>query len=797
MTKLGMLTSAAVSVLALTAPIAAHAAAAAADTGNAVEEVIVTATKTGATNLQKTPLAVAVVGGADLEQSRIVTLRDLPSAVSALKIISNNANVVVYIRGVGGFPANNEQDVSVYMDGVYLGRTSVALQSNFNDLERVEVVKGPQGTLFGRNSVGGALNFISRAPSKTFKFQNTLNLGNYNLVDEAFSVSGPISDKVQASLSFGTVKRDGYLKNVVPNMPDIASANRQNVRAQLNWEVTDNLTNLVRADYIFTHERWATNSTLLIRTDDPRYLSCNGTTLVCTYAGYASPIANAAVGDYHKVAAPVTPFNKEMAYGISDETNWKINDNLSIKNLVAYRTDKSLNYTGGNGTEYITGATHSDFHEHTFSEEINLLHTFGNLTGVAGLYYYKEFQNQVGDSLGFTAPPVRTGAGNESYQDTRFPTKSTAAFLSETYHFTPAVAVTVGARYTKENKQLDTLNTSFALTGGLSNNVRGATSPSSIVRNTDGTINTQTTVIFPFILGYGSSTPALSQDVTNFSPKIGVEWQATENAFLYGTITKGFKSGGFNFTARNAFGAAFLPEKITAYEVGAKTDWFDRRLRVNLALFLNNWNNLQVNQSIAIEGLNTPVQVSSNAATAKLTGFEWDIIAKPLDGLTLTSSLTFMPTAEYSSYTTGQAVGTIKNLLIQAKDPRENAAKNTYDASGNRLINVPKTSFIFTAQKDFEVSNGGVVYIRGEYQYTSETEFDISNHPLVRRPAYELVNGSFGYNPAGGHWQFAVWGRNLGDTQYATTMGAGNPPNGPTINVGAPRTFGVRLNYAY
>jgi iron complex outermembrane receptor protein len=121
---------------------------------------------------------------------------------------------------------------------------------------------------------------------------------------------------------------------------------------------------------------------------------------------------------------------------------------------------------------------------------------------------------------------------------------------------------------------------------------------------------------------------------------------------------------------------------------------------------------------------------------------------------------------------------------------------NTYNASGNRLIKAPKTSFIFTAQEDFEISNGGIVYIRGEYQYTSETEFDIANHPLVQRLAYDLVNGLIGFNPAGGHWQFSLWGRNPGDTQFATTMGAGNPPNGPTINVGAPRTFCVRLNYA-
>ena len=156
-----MMSGAALAVLALAPALAANAQTA--PNNNSIGEVVVTATKTGATSLQQTPIAISVVGGGTLQTDRVVTLRDLQTDVANLKITSNGSNAVLYVRGVGGYASNNEQDVGVYLDGVYLGRTNVALESNFNDIARIEVAAGPQGTTFGRNAVGGAVNFISRA----------------------------------------------------------------------------------------------------------------------------------------------------------------------------------------------------------------------------------------------------------------------------------------------------------------------------------------------------------------------------------------------------------------------------------------------------------------------------------------------------------------------------------------------------------------------------------------------------------------------------------------------------------
>ncbi|HWA20991.1 MAG TPA: TonB-dependent receptor [Caulobacterales bacterium] len=760
-----------------------------------IGEVVVTATKMGVTNLQKTPLSVAVVGGDDLEKARVVTLRDLPSAVPALKVVQANANPVVYIRGIGGYPGNNEPDVGIYQDGVYLGRTSIATGSNFNDLERIEVVKGPQGTLFGRNTVGGAINFISKQPPKTFKFENTLNVGNFTLIDEAFSIGGPLTDRMQASLSVGLVKREGYLDNVVPGQPNGAAADRKNVRFQLRYELTDKITNLVRADYIYTDEDWATNETLLLKTNDPRVLSCT-TAGVCTFSGYAAPLTNSAVGDLTKFANFQTPHLMEQSYGINDELTWEVNEHLTIKNLAAYRTDKSVNIRPGNNTEYATGITPGYYRTHTISDELNLEHSFGALSGVAGVYYFYDYERNTTRGITAYAPPVRTALSNgSSYQDTRFPTTSKAAFISETYHFTPELAITVGARYTAEHKELDTYNTSYVYNGDYYTGSFARTASGDYVNSApSGGPDPRTLVVFPYVKGYGTAIPALERDSNAFTPKIGVEFQATPNAFLYASATKGFKSGGFNFTARNDFGAYFNPEKIKTYEIGAKTDWFDKRLRVNVAAFRNDWQDLQVNAGLVVPESVVTIQIAANAAQARLTGYEFDVTAKPLDGLTFTASATMLPEAKYLEFKTGQAGNIVKQLLIQAKDPRENALANTYDASGNRLPNTPKVSAVFSAQKDFDLANGDGLYIKGTTQYTSATYFDPSNHPLSRRAPFSIYNMQIGYTLAGGHWDMALWGNNITDKQYFSslrmdTFAIGTP--------GAPRTYGLRLNYTY
>ena len=760
----------AIAVLAFAPAMIAHAAA----PSSTVDEVIVTATKTGETKLQKTPIAIAVVSDTALRNTETTSIRDLPNLVSGLKLSTVQIQTTLFIRGVGGFNAG-EGDVSIYMDGVYLGANTLALGFNFNDIDRVEVLKGPQGTLYGRNSTGGALNLISKTPSQEFKFQNVVTVGNYNLLEEQFYVSGPIiNDKVTASLAVDAVRRDGYLENIFPGGHDLMDANRYGVRGQVRWQVASNIVDTVRADYEFTKEHYASQAKLL------RPVTWNS-------------LANAIVGDFHKVAINQPANNREAAWGLSNELTWTINDMFTVKSVTAYREDESSNNMDGDGTEDTTGdgglsawgnsgyfqankpnLGTVDYWEHQFSQEFNLLNNFGPVSGIVGLYYYREYVDQIASSI--TVGPTRealalnpkaavTRQGNP--RDSRTPVTSQAVFFEETYHVNPRLGVSVGARYTKERKVLDIYNLS---------------------------INLLTNQILSVFSTQGAN--AAIRNFSAFTPKFGVNYQVTDDAMVYASATKGFKSGGYSNSARALAGADFGQETMWSYELGAKTEWFDHRLRVNVAAFRNDWRGLQFS---AVVSQTPPVTGTSNAAAAYINGFEADITAKPHPTITLTGSVTLLD-GKYVNFKTFNPGANLIPFFTPG-DPRYTAAiagktGATYDASGLTLVEAPPVSVILSGQKDFDLPNGGAFYVRGDYQYTALTYFQPSNTAVTSQPAFSLYNASLGYTAPGGHWQAALWGKNLADENYVLNVSTG--ANGHvTAPVGLPRTFGARFTYNY
>jgi len=751
MQKFKLMSGAALAIAGLVPAWGAHAQTAPAN--NAIQEVIVTATKTGATNLQKTAVVVDAITGNDLVRDDIKNLKDLGTEVPALKISTNNVNAQIYIRGVGGYQ-NNESDVSVYLDGVYVSRVISVLQTEFNDLDRIEVLEGPQGTIYGRNSVGGAIDYISKVPPKTFTFQDTLNVGNYSLLDESVSVGGPLADNIQGTLAFSHVQHDGYLHNVVPGVGNPDAANRTGLKGQVRWEATANITDTVRADYFYTHENWATNDTLLEPT----------TTVSPTFL---APIANSIIGNYHDVAVDTMPVENFIGYGLSNELDWKLNNQLTLKSVSALRTAQDYNYQDLDATEVSYSYGYSFGKEYQLSQEFNLINDFGVVSGVLGLYYYDEGLRFIGDTWnpgGVSGRPVYT-SGSETYQNTLIPSRSEAAFFEETYHVTPTIGLTVGGRYTQDFKGVNTYNTSYVFAPGLPIN---RTLPPSTAQFT-----------YPFVAD-------VNQVSSKFTPKFAANWQATPNAMVYASATNGYKSGGLSYTARNLQGISFGPENLWAYEIGAKTDWFDHTLRVNVAAFHYVWQGLQFNSLIAPQ-----VSAVSNAGGATLDGLEWNITSKPVDGLTLNFNTTLL-NSDYTDFKNFAPQGGYK--LFFTGDPRWNAAAGTYNATGNQLVNAPHVSLALSAQKDFDLADGADLFVRGEYQYTSLTYFDPTNEPVGSRPAYSLVNASIGYSPAHSHWTVALWGKNLGDTQYINGINAASIITAP---VGDPRTFGVRINYTY
>jgi iron complex outermembrane receptor protein len=754
---------------------------------NTIKEVIITATKQGATNLQKTPLSVSVVSGDTLVQDNIKDARDLTQEVSSLKFTVNNVSPQIYIRGVGGFIGGEaESDVSMYLDGVYLERLTVVLQTDFNDLDRVEVLEGPQGVTFGRNAVGGAINFISRPAPNTFQFQDTLNVGSYNLFDDAFTVGGPITDKLQGSLSFSHVQHDPYVKNVNPGVGNVDDANRTGVRGQLRWEPTADITNTLRADYLWTHEHWITADTMLVPTTG------------LNSGSFPDPLQNSIIGDTHYVDMESLPLQIEQAYGVSDEFNWKLNDNWSVKSVTALRTDQSYN-NQANITDIVDHATSgaytvppamignsfggpslstSTYREYQFSQEFNLLDHYGPLSGVIGYYAFDDHVRMHGYSYaeGGNVKTVNPASGSYTFQNTLQPTLSNAIFTSQTFKITDTISLTAGVRYTWEHKTLNTYNITTTYEPGA---VPVYPAPGYVLCCTPGLPS-------PYIAD-------LNQDQHATTPKLGLEWQVTPTKMLYVSASEGYKTGGFNYSARDTIGASFGPEELWAYEAGAKTDWFDHSLRFNIAGFYYIWHGLQFNSLIS----QTPsISSTSNADKATETGIEASIIWKPqfVPGLTLGGNTTLL-NSDYNNFNNYAPPGGLPAIGHSAKCVVPNGLKCTsYNVDGNKLVNAPDTSVNLNAQEDWEVGNLGHAYARVEYQYTSRTYFDPTNAPIASQAPFSLVNASIGFHPAGSKFDFAIWGKNLTNQQVYEGYSAGSFVE---TTPGDPLTVGARINYKY
>jgi iron complex outermembrane receptor protein len=817
--KFHMLSGAALTVLALAPGVTAHAQAA-----NSLGDVVVTATKTGATNLQKTPLSVDVIGSADLKKEGVESFRDLQMELPSVKLLTNGTNPRVYIRGVGGFNSN-DGEVSLYVDGVFISRPTEVTQTPFNDLDRVEVLEGPQGTLFGRNSVGGAINFISKVPSDHFTFNNTLSVGNYALIDEEASVSGPIADNMQASLAVTKFQHNGYEHNLDPGIGDGDNANRFGARGQLRWEITPDITNTVRADYSYTHENWMTGQNPLADVSSGKAV---GITAGCTtpYTGAASgagsvcgfnyaPLFESHIGDLRNIDYGRLPLNNEITYGVNDEFDWKINDHLTLKSVTAGRTDNS-SQDQGNPTEVITTAYGPQlFYEYEITQEFNLIHQYGPLSGVAGVYYYLDNDHYLaaGPNPGGNVKIPNPSAGYVTGQDTKDPTTSRAIFLEESYHITPTLKVTAGARYTEDSKTFNSYNYSQVYDPG---NV-GCT-------NCNGTYPSW---ISPQPGNFNTDLTYLAHSTT---PKLAVDWQATPDMMFYASATSGYKSGGFNETSRwclspagvptatcpalagNApypavvnvpppLGTLYGPETMWAYETGVRSDWFDHTLRVNLSFFRYDWSGLQFSASIAPQTV-----VTSNAGDARTYGMEAAVTYKPAPGLTIDLHATVLD-AKYISFDAYSAPTNLrpylpKTTLNSAGQPigkglytDVNGNSNLYNASGNTLAEAPPVSLSLAVQKDFDLANGADLFVRGEYEYQGQVFFDPTNAVVDSQAAYSIVNGSIGYSPAHSHWTVSVWGKNMADTRYI--VGAQSGGGCLCAAIGDPRTFGVRLNYTY
>lgn len=598
------------SFIAIAATLATAPAIAQDDGG--LEEIVVTAQRKSE-SLQDTPISIVAFSSTTLENKGIAGLSDLQTQVPNLQLtpFPNNATSPrVYIRGIGNNSDHHTQDpsVAVYVDGVYMAR-SQGLATEVADLERIEVLRGPQGSLYGRNATGGAINFITSAPKLgEWGLKQNLTVGNLDQFKSRTMINIPVGEKLAAQLSYMRSSRHGVTENLGTGVKRFGDQDRTAYRAALRWQPTETL------DLRYTYDRTEIDDTpahaasvSFYPTQTPR--PKQGSPLVRDLK------ANDIVSQGHALTATLD-----------------LSDNAQLKSITAYRKLSSFtnqNFLPGVFGDYAAAALSFDQKQDQFSQELQLVgQSSDRLDYALGLYYFTETSEGFDTSfqLGFRQIDRWIGAKNKAY----------AAYAQGTY--TPPIAddrihLTVGARWSRDD--------------------RAATYARDVYQGGNLTVSTPTT------RGH--------QKFEDFSPSATIAFDFNDNVNSYVRVASGYKTGGYNIGASSParFSEGFAPEDVMSYEWGIKSDLLNRKLRINAALFHMDYQDIQVN-------VPDPNQVSVldviNAGKARVRGLELDMQMRPTQSLSFSFNYGYLD-AKYQEILNAQGVD-IKNDFVYISAPK-------------------------------------------------------------------------------------------------------------------------------
>ena len=737
--------------LAMLAPLPAMAqdtdTATEAATDDADDEVIVITARRTEESLQDVPAAISAFSAEALDRIQASDPTGLQGAVPNLNIVqgrgSSNATNI-FIRGVGQPDALQTFDpaVGVYVDDIYYSRIR-GTQLDLLDVERVEVLRGPQGTLYGKNTIGGALKLVTRKPGDTLRASASLAYGSYDQIEAKASVSGPFGERSGGSLAVMRVKRDGYVKDEL----DGRKYNDRDSwagRAALAFEPTDSLRIDLSADY--------TKDDASLTVGDP----LNNLT---TFSATVLPVSG--LGDKYDWTGRTTPgfpnSTKLTHYGFSGTVTADVAQDLVFKAIIAYRRLKTKDYIDIDATEYEIGDVLVDVAQRQFSQEYQLSYTGEKLTAVAGLYYLKEevgsHQEAYADDI---LGPLFLNSGFLRTIDDDLETKSYAAYANASYAITPTVNLSAGLRYTDEIKDYwRTTSTFFSLLPAF-----------------NGT--------------YDFSPPEKSWD--DWSPMASIDWKPIDNVMLYVRASRGFKSGGFNGRANTvAESSAYDPETVWSYEAGFKSR-IASQLTLNVAVFTSTYKDFQARVSgldvDPVTDLPSPKLSVLNAGKLEISGAELEAAWRPVRGLLIDTQIGYLD-ADYKDFVDERFADDDRSFQTPAFSP--------------------KWTMRFGGQYEFDLGSGGSITLGGQTRYKSRTALAVDNTLLdgteidgLFQKGYWVQDARIVWDDASGRFSLGVYGNNLSDKAYKTDgQEFSSVGSIRTVYYGAPRTVTLRLTARY
>jgi len=719
------------------------------------DEVIVTARRR-AERSQDVPLPITVLGGDSLESSGLTRLDDIQQKLpSTTANFFNPRQASISIRGIGLNPAADTLDnsVGVFLDGVYLGRPGMSV-TDLIDLDRFELLRGPQGTLFGKNTTAGAINITTKAPSFTPEVKAETSLGTYSLREVKASASGGIVDNlVAARLSGYSSQRDGFLDNIHGGTNN--DADRQGLRGQVLVTPNTDVKLRLSVDYAKTDERCCV---AVVANQGP-----NGAALANRYAtvGYKS------LSDPFSYTTDVDRAQRIRTTqgGVSAEANWTVDD-YTLTSITAYRFWKFLpqndfDFIGAQVTTQ-SGARTDDAQ---VTQELRIASPSGQrVEWVAGAYYFHQILNdQLITSYGKDAAAIFAGSslvpsswlnGFASITDTKVLTDSIALFGQGTAHIDDQWAVTLGLRNTYERKEAQ--SNSYANLP-INNALRTALGP-VFTANTSVVDNAPTWHLSP-------------------------SYKVNDNVLTYALYSRGFKSAALNTTKPlDGYSLKVQPEKIDNIELGTKTTWFDRKLVLNVNAFLGLVSNYQSN----LVNYNTNQSFLANVGFIRTRGFELDSSLRVAPGLKLTFS--------------GSYNDAIYRSFANAPCPAEVSLSATcrINRSGQRAAQAPVWIGALGAEYSHPIWDGFEGYIQGDYSYKSGFYGSIDESRYTWIDGHGITNLRVGTRLEDESVDVSLWAKNVFDTHYYTTIFKSIVSGGSYVgSLGDPLTIGgtVRVKF--
>jgi iron complex outermembrane receptor protein len=732
------------SALATSLPVAAFAADAAAtsDAAATIEEVVVTAEKR-VTNLQNTALAVSAIGGEDMKARQLTNVQALAQNLPNVNFGQITGNARIAVRGVGfdNISVGNEARVAFHVDGVYVSRPSGAL-ANFYDIERIEVVRGPQGTLYGRNATGGAVNVITRDPTEELSGYLTATAGNYDTYNLEAAVSGKLFEGVSGRLAVQTANHSGYGENITTGL-EVDDLHARSVRGKLKFELSPDVTWNLGADYVTQRDHssgyhfFGAGSFPVPPSTTPAFVPKGP-----LFGGAFAP-------DVRDTSADQGPFYRRENYSLTSDLGVQ-SDLVDLRFITGFRNTRYHQITDLDNTNAPLTRYDQAERSRQFSQEVRASKTLERGDWVIGAYYFSE------RLVGYTALPFDLRLLNPAnparfvqgyFAGGAIQTDAWAIFGQARYKLTDELALVVGGRYSTERKSIEEV--------AQLDTVRPYNPANPVIpRAVNGTQDRAATW-------------------NGFTPKVTVEYKPVRNIFLFATYSKGFKSGGFNL---GGVQAPFRPEKLTDYEVGLKADWLDGRLRTNLGAFKYDYADLQVSK------VNGAVVTIENAATARIKGVEAEVIFLPIDNLRVELNGAWLD-AKYRSYT--------------SPDPARPGASP--QLAGHTLTQAPRYTASAAVQYRWASSVGDFTF-RAEERFVDRYYFTPYNTSVASQPSFHMTNLFVTYDAPAGNWSATAYLRNAEDKRVissalvGSTTFAGAPVTG---TLEPPRTFGLQLDYRF